>query len=293
MQVISGFQKRVGKLVNISRHVQSFAYTQFDWPENIPEDCWWFSPESLSIFGTPLYDELSEDQLKTLSKWECTNLFSLNVTGEQSLISDVIGIIQQPMLADAREYLHHFIEEESQHMWYFNEFCKRYSGKTYEKKTVSLGASSFPNDIDLLLIFSRITIFEEAGHYYNVANASDKRLHPFIVQLNAAHKTDEGRHISFGRSIIAQLAGDIVKKYPEDTLKKIEDQLLISLNIVVESFYNPNMYRDANLGRGITIRQSLLNNPVRKRFNKTKLIGNIYKLFVDTGLIERKTAINA
>ena len=282
---VSSFNKKVEKLVESSRKSPIFAYTKFDWPQSISEECWWFAPEQLSIYGTDFYHQADETTLKRLSKWECTNLFSLNITGEQELIAKVISIINQPMLCEVRDYLHHFIEEESQHMWYFNEFCTRYSGKSYDKKTAILNASNLPQDVELLLIFARITIFEEVGHHFNIHNGQDTRVHPFIAELNRAHQQDEGRHINFGRLIIAQLAEQVIAKYDREVLDEVERQLRTSMQLVVESFYNPAMYRDAQLGRGMTIRAALLADPVRIEYNQNVLLKNIYNVLKRVGLI--------
>ena len=282
---ISSFNKKVEKLVQSSRKAQVFAYNMFDWPESISDDSWWFSPKQLSIYGTDYYNQADEQTLKLLSKWECTNLFSLNITGEQELIAKVISIINQPMMVEVRDYLHHFIEEESQHMWYFNEFCTRYVGKSYDKKTAILAESKLPQDVELLLIFARITIFEEVGHHFNIHNGQDKLVHPFIAELNRAHQQDEGRHINFGRMIIAQLAEQVIAKYDSQVLAEVERQLRNSMQLVVESFYNPAMYRDAGLGRGMTIRGALLADPVRIDYNQNVLLKNIYNVLKRVGLI--------
>lgn len=283
MNIKSDFTSKVSKLIDTSRSVRSFAYKQFDWPDHIDDDQWWFSKENLSIYGTPLYDRLTEEQLKSLSKWECANLFSLNVTGEQELISNVIEIMRLRMLSDVQDYLHHFIEEESQHMWYFNKFCTQYIGRVYDKKTLNFTPKNYPEDIQVFLTFSRIAIFEEVGHHFNVANSSDKTIHPFIAELNRAHKFDEGRHISFGRHLIKKMAGNLVNDHSPETLAELSGQLVNAMTMVVESFYNPGMYRDAGIGRGMVIRQELLRNDFRVRFNRQVLLGKVSRLFQDLG----------
>jgi hypothetical protein len=184
-----------------------------------------------------------------------------------------------------RDYLHHFIEEESQHMWYFNEFCQRYVGMNYDKKTALLSESTLPQDVELLLIFARITIFEEVGHHFNIVNGQDSRLHPFIGELNRAHQQDEGRHINFGRLIIKQLADQVIEKYDQAILAEVERQLRVSMQLVAESFYNPAMYRDAGFGRGMAIRSSLLAHPVRINTNQNVLLKNIYNVLTKVGLV--------
>ena len=35
------------------------VYSAFDWPESLPEDNWYMSPELISLYGTPFYDSLT------------------------------------------------------------------------------------------------------------------------------------------------------------------------------------------------------------------------------------------
>ena len=125
------FQAVTSKLIanSVSQGINAFAY--FDWPQTLEEDQYWFSPDALSVAHTAKRDELTEAELIRLSKWECVNSFSLNTLGERELIENLTNVMEQLKLGDAQEYLYHFINEENQHMWYFQKFCRLYAGKIY------------------------------------------------------------------------------------------------------------------------------------------------------------------
>ena len=63
--------------------------TQFDWPEELDPDAWYFTPELISIYGSPVWESLEESQRKRLSFTEAVNFFSLNIHGEKYLISEI------------------------------------------------------------------------------------------------------------------------------------------------------------------------------------------------------------
>ncbi|MCO7225493.1 hypothetical protein [Pleionea sp. CnH1-48] len=79
------FLERVSQLSKMSIDKHNLAFSRFDWPEKIEDDCWWFSPDSLTIAQSEVESDFSEEQKKSLAKWECINIFSLNNTGELEL----------------------------------------------------------------------------------------------------------------------------------------------------------------------------------------------------------------
>ena len=50
----------------------------FDWPEELDKDAWYFTPELISIFGTDTWHAMDEPARKRLSFFEAVNFFSLN-----------------------------------------------------------------------------------------------------------------------------------------------------------------------------------------------------------------------
>lgn len=287
----TAYGERVAKLVQLSRDRHVFSFTRFDWRDEIAETEWWVSPELLTIYGTPYYEQASDAQRRLLSKWECINLFSLNVTGEQELIAGVAQLLHTPMLKEANDYLHHFIDEENQHMWYFAKFCENYGGKIYGNKKIQLSDLQLDARLSVLVRFAQIFIFEEVGHYYNLKIAQDERVHPFIREINEAHRNDEARHITFGRVLLAKLADGIVHDYPADTLEKISRHLQRYVQLTIESLYNPAMYRDAGFASGIAIRTALLADPARQAFHADTLLKKILTLLGDTNLLQQETPL--
>lgn len=275
---------RVDNLVRLSRERHVFAFTRFDWPEQLTVADWWLSPELLSIFGTPLFDLLDEAQLKLLSKWECVNLFSLNVEGERELVARLAERLYLHALPGVDEYLHHFIDEENQHMWFFAEFCRRYgSGSIYTSKKLGLATEHYVPELESLLLFARIFVFEDVGTYYNAVCSDDERLHPFIRGINDVHRGDESRHLAFGRILLKHLAQEARQAAPEAQIIAAARHLDRYMQLTVESLYQPAMYRDAGLGSGLAIRRQLLAEPARQRFHQEVLLKRSIDLLQELG----------
>lgn len=274
---------RLMRLTSLSRREPGTIYHHFNWVDSLDHSRWWTSPALLTLAGTSLYDAASEATRRELGKWECINLFSINVHGIRDLLVEVMRRMHTAELHEADEYLHHFVEEENQHMWFFAEFCRRYGGRVYANKKAKLNPETDPF-LETFLVFARIYIFEEVGDFYNAAMMNDAQLHPLVREIHAAHHEDEARHISFGRAIFESLAHRLVGMHPPEVVADVGTKLMQFSQIMLQSLYNPEVYRNAGFASGMAVRTELLASPVRRAHHR-KVMGRANKLFVKTGLV--------
>ncbi|MFC9626962.1 diiron oxygenase [Streptomyces sp. NPDC056930] len=240
-------------------------YTTFDWPNAIPTDDFWMSPELLTVHGTETMQSLTPEQLHALSRWESVHFYSLNVHGIRELLIEVMRRIHTPGFEAPSEFFHHFIGEENDHMWFFATFCLKYADKIYPDKKLKLRETPRDAAIENFLVFIRILVFEQIVDHYNVRLAADERLHTTIRHINRLHHQDESRHIAFGRRLV-QLLWDRLLATGIDERTRRETSAYVGRYITtsMESFYNPAVYRDAGIADGYALRQRLLAHPARQ-----------------------------
>lgn len=284
------FTARLDQLVRLSRerHVNSFA--DIEWVDAIPDDEWWLSPELLSVHGTEFAETLSEAQLKRLSKWECINAFSLNVEGERELLTALSAQLYAPDLPHIDTYIHHFIDEENKHLWFFAEFCRRYGGKIYSSKKVGVANEQFCREMDFFLLFARIFLFEEIGGYYNVVAGGDERVSPFVRMIHQVHHADEARHITFGRAILSQSKDIAFSAAGAAEREAAIAHLQRYLQISIEALYQPAMYRDSGIEGGVALRRRLLADPARREHHDSTLLRRPLKFMNEIGVPLQGTA---
>ncbi len=278
------FASRIDTLIRLSREQHTNTFSNIEWPEHIPDDEWWLPPELLTVYGTAYADALSESQLKRLSKWECINAFSLNVEGERELVSALAAQLYVPEVPELETYIHHFIDEENKHMWFFGEFCRRYGGKIYSSKKVGIAEERFSKDMEYFLLFARILIFEEIGGYYNVAAGGDERISPFVRLIHRIHHADESRHITFGRSLLARIKDIAFSGSSASEREAALRHLQRYVQISIEALYQPAMYRDTGLQGGVAMRRALLDHPFRREHHITALLKRPLKFMDDIGV---------
>ncbi|MFD5324748.1 diiron oxygenase [Streptomyces sp. NPDC127092] len=249
-------------------------YRLFEWPDRLPEDMWWMSPELTTTYGTEWAEKLTPQQLHTLSKHESINFYSLNVHGIRELLVEVVNRIHTAGFETPSEFFHHFIGEENEHMWFFAEFCLRYGKKIYKQPAGGAEGAAPSEKIQSLLVFARILIFEELVDHFNSAMAEDERLHETIRGINRIHHQDESRHIAFGRELVGLLHQDLRQTATEQELDDVSTYLRRYMKHSFESLYHPQVYRDAGLENPHAVRRALLESPARaeaeqRTFRKT------------------------
>ncbi|MBL8300688.1 MAG: diiron oxygenase [Rhodanobacteraceae bacterium] len=278
------FVSRVNKLTSLSRERVRHTFGEISWPDKIDTEAWWLPPELLSVHGTRYEQEMSLEQKKLLSKWECINLFSLNVEGERELVSRLSSRLYQPEVPGLENYLHHFIDEENKHMWFFGEFCRRYGGKIYSSKKMAIAEETYSPEMEYFLLFARIGIFEEIGAYFNVAAASDERMDPFVRQIHQIHHADEARHITFGRALLAQTKELAFASSSAEQRDRAIAHLQRYVQISVEALYQPAMYRDSGISSGVAMRRELLNDGARRKLHEESFLKRPLRFFADLGI---------
>ncbi|HXO19007.1 MAG TPA: diiron oxygenase, partial [Thermoanaerobaculia bacterium] len=180
----SSIAHTLDRIIGLSIDTYYNPYKTFEWPETLPERQWWMSPDLMTVHGSALEGELDEERRMALSKWESIYFYSLNVHGIRELLLEVVKRVHTPGFETESEFFHHFIGEENEHMWFFATFCLKYGRKIYADKKLKLAIEPADADVESLLVFSRILIFEEIVDYYNMRIGRDESLHPIIRQVN-------------------------------------------------------------------------------------------------------------
>lgn len=261
-------QEVAAKLSTISRQNSYNPYELFQWPDALPATDYWMSPELMTCYGTPIWDELSEDQRLVLSQWESVNFFSLNVHLIRELIGEVADRIYETRFPGLSDFFHDFISEENKHMWFFARFCLLYGGKMYPSGKLFYDTSASEDVLRDVMVFGRILIAEELCDAFNMKMAEDKRLPALVQQINLVHHRDESRHIAFGRQMMRALCDQVASVVDEDGMRAVGNYLNRYTSLCLQSFYNPAMYTDAGIEGGRRVRARLLEDPVRQQLHR-------------------------
>lgn len=234
--------------------------TQFEWPDELDRDAWYFTPELISIYGSPVWESLEERQRKCLSFAEAVNFFSLNIHGEKYLISEISRRLYGGDNSELSRYLLHFVDEEARHMMYFSGFCNRYASKVYPDRTLH-SEDSGDEELDMFLLFARINVFEEIVDHYNRTMAKDERLAPVAREINRIHHVEELRHLNFGRHFLKHCLDRHVDDWDAERRQVLRDHLSSYHAFVWKQYYNPDAYQDAGIENSFDVWRSAADDP--------------------------------
>ena len=259
-------QDTVERLCEASRKDFSNPY-KLVWPDTLDSQQWHTSPELLSLYGTPFYDEMPEQEQKRLSFFEAVNFFSLNIHGEKSLVEGLAHRLYDKSNSITSGYLHHFLDEENKHMVYFGGFCLRYAGKIYPDKKMVFAREYAPGEEDFLF-FGKVLIFEEIVDVYNVRMSQDDRLAPIAREINRLHHRDEARHLVFGRQLVKTLFDEYAPSWDREMLKRVREYLAEYISATWKEYYNPDVYRDAGFQNPYDLHVQAFEHPNSKERRK-------------------------
>jgi len=245
------------RLCRISQEHFIDPFSRLDWPESLERDQWFMSPELLSLHGTRHFDALDEEQRQRLSFFELINFFSINIHGERMLIEGLAKRLYRKNTETVSPYLHHFLDEENKHMFYFGRFCNQYAGKVYAEKKFSV-EREYAEGEEEFLFFARAMLFEELVDVYNRRMAKDQQLVPIAREINWLHHFEEARHLVFGRRIVEELFECHASDWPGQVQERVRDELVHFFDATWKEFFNPEAYKDAGLQDPYDLRRDLL-----------------------------------
>jgi para-aminobenzoate N-oxygenase AurF len=279
-----GLDQIVDKLCEASRAAYYSPYGEISWPDALPEDAWYFSPELVSLAGTETYATLEERQRQRLSFFEAVNFFSLNVHGERALLEGLAHRLYRRGDESWTAYLHHFLDEENKHMVYFGTFCTRYAGAVYPDCKLAFPREFAPGEEDFLF-FAKVLVFEEIVDVYNKRMAADARLHPLAREINRRHHQDESRHLAFGRRLVRELFERGARGWTPETLRGIRDYLGDYVRATWREYHSPAAYRDAGLADPYALaRDAFEAEPARRR--RAEVTATCFKVLTAIGVLE-------
>ena len=266
------------------------VYNAFDWPQTLQEGAWCMPPEQISIYGTPAYDALGEEQRKRLRLYEMANMFSLVLQGEKLLVQGLAHrLYSHSNNHEITEYLHHFLDEENKHMVMFGELCHRYIGKVYPEKKFAL-PREFAKAEEEVTFFCLAMVVEELGDYYNLVVEKDPRVDPLVREINKVHHIDEARHLAFGRVYAAELFDHFSPHWSPETLAGFRQWLASYLKSSLGDYYNPSVYRDAGMADAYEVRQAAMSHP-RCIEHRRRVSDKVVHYFVKHGLLAEAPAL--
>jgi hypothetical protein len=172
-----------------------------DWDAPLDPDKFFLPPKVVSLYGTPLWDEMTREQQIELSRQELVNTLSAGIWFENILNQ---ALLRDMMHKDPTDRATHYalteLGDETRHMVMFGRAIELVGAKPvrprYYQRVIING---LPLAFKGSLLWVAALIGEEIFDSLQRQMMDDPNLQPMVQRLMRIHVTEEARHIQFAR----------------------------------------------------------------------------------------------
>lgn len=181
-----------------------------DWDAPLAEGKYFLPKEVVSLFGTPYWEELSEEQRIALSREELANVLSVGLWFENILNRALLlHLLREDPTTPSAHYALTEMGDECRHMTMFGKVIDRVGARAYRLGRIDrFLAGVLPHFLRGSLLWVGALIGEEIFDAQQRRTMADPELQPIVAQLMRIHVTEEARHISFARESVVHRMRD-------------------------------------------------------------------------------------
>ncbi len=174
---------------------------EIDWDAPLAPDRYFIDPRRSSLYGTALWDRMSEQQRIELTKHEVASLYSIGIWFETILMQMLVRhVYDRPKGSAHARYAWTEIADECRHSVMFSRAAEKFGVPEYGPgavvhhlgrllKTISNGTVTFGAAIYV----------EEILDMLQREQMADESLQPMVQQVSRIHVIEEARHIRYAR----------------------------------------------------------------------------------------------
>src|SRR3569833_574485 len=216
-----------------------------DWAADIPADLYGLSPEWSSLYGTPLWDEMTEEQRVPLTVHEYCSISGVGIWFEvllmQLVLRDIYG--DDPAQPHFQWALTEFADE-CRHSVMFARTAEKFGAPSYQPSSMILAlGKAFAAKGNGPAAYAAILVAEEILDIFQRDLMKDERVQPLTRATSQIHVVEEARHMRFARE-------EITRRTPELSrwqLRRHRTVIAVVASLIAENLVQPSVYAAAGL----------------------------------------------
>ena len=183
-----------------------------DWDAPLAEDKYFVPPQMSSLYGTPLWEQMSQRQRFELSRQEFVNYLSMGIWFENMLNQSLLrGMIHSSPTAHTTFYELTELGDEARHMLMFGRAIERVGVEPFwptgnAARRVNAMAFVFRGPMLWIAALVGEEIFDALQR--RILEDGDD-VQPLVQRVMRIHVTEEARHIQFARDGIRRDVGSL------------------------------------------------------------------------------------
>lgn len=210
-----------------------------DWSAPL-QDMWGMPPERLSLYGTSLWDGLSEEQRRLYSRHETASIASVGLWFELLLMQMMLkDLYSQDPRGQRMHYALTEIGDETRHSLMFGKAIGRMGLPAYgPRQQVHRLGKLFNKLSHGPSAYASILVAEEILDTWQRELMKDERVEPLVRMVSRIHVLEEARHMTFARDEVASMLPRLSKA------QLLYHQVVCAqvVTMVARSLVNPEVY---------------------------------------------------
>ncbi|MFF4157511.1 diiron oxygenase [Streptomyces sp. NPDC001678] len=227
--------------------------TDLDWAAPLEPGKWYCPPELVSLYGTPLWRRMPEEQRMDLSRHEIASLASLGIWFEVILMQLLVRhIYDKPVTSSHVNYALTEIADECRHSKMFARMIDKVGAPAYPVarrhhnlarvlKTVSTTPGSFACTL----------LGEEILDHMQRLTFPDERVQTLVRGVTRIHVVEEARHVRYAREELRRQMTSCPRWEAELTRVSTGE----AARVFTAAFINPLVYTNVGLDRREAVAQ--------------------------------------
>ncbi|HZU76987.1 MAG TPA: diiron oxygenase, partial [Dehalococcoidia bacterium] len=255
--------------------------TDITWPDQLVDDRFCLPEHRVSLYGTELWESLSQQQRIELSRLEAGSMAQAGIWFELILSQLLIRYIyDEDYTSQHTRWALTEIADECRHSSMFARLATVFDSQSLRPlpRTIALGRL-MKTIADPVEGFAAILIAEELLDTFQREMMIDDTIQPLLRDVSRLHVIEEARHVKFAREELERR----VRRLSPWQLRRVRLIIAIAAAVITGALVHPDCYRRAGLDPDVA-RQAAERNPARRetlRWAAAKLVAN----FDSIGLI--------
>ncbi|MFF4277447.1 AurF N-oxygenase family protein [Streptomyces kronopolitis] len=227
--------------------------TELDWDAPLEEGKWFWPPELVSLYDTPLWRKMSLEQQQDLARHEAASLASLGIWFEIILMQLLVRhIYDKPVTSAHVRYALTEIADECRHSKMFARMIHKGGTPAYPVSRVHHNLARVLKTVSTTPgSFACTLLGEEILDWMQRLTFPDERVQPIVRGVTRIHVVEEARHVRYAREELRRQM--ITAPRWERELTRVssgEAARVFSL-----AFVNPDVYSRVGLDRRAALAQ--------------------------------------
>ncbi|MER7767841.1 diiron oxygenase [Kitasatospora sp. NPDC096140] len=260
--------------------------TEIDWDAPLPEEHYGLNPEWSTLYGTRLWDEMTERQRVTLTRHEVCSIMNTGIWFEMILQQMVLRdqYLKDPASAEFRFALTE-IADECRHSIMFARACEKMGVPAYRpNKLIAQAGRVFKALAKGELAYGGILVAEEVLDVMQRDWMRGENVLEIVRGTSRIHVVEESRHMKFARQEIRER----MRHASPARRRASATGIAVGAYVIVTSMVHPGVYRAA----GLDVQRALAEvqaNEHRKAMMRTSS-RHLMAFLAETGLLTGRSA---